>query len=67
MPAYSADLNPIEEAFSKIKGLLGKAESRSHEVLVEMMGQALSALSAQDGFGFFKHAGYWRRPSAQLL
>jgi len=27
LPPYSADLNPIEEAFAKIKGILGKAEA----------------------------------------
>ncbi len=26
LPPYSPDLNPIEEAFSKIKGALGKAK-----------------------------------------
>src|SRR5215218_2011489 len=29
LPSYSPDLNPIEEAFSKIKGLLRKAQARS--------------------------------------
>ena len=29
LPPYSPDLNPIEEAFSKIKALLRKAEARS--------------------------------------
>ena len=29
LPPYSPDLNPIEEAFSKIKGLLRKAGARS--------------------------------------
>jgi transposase len=29
LPAYSPDLNPIEEAFSKIKGLLRRVEART--------------------------------------
>jgi hypothetical protein len=29
LPPYSADLNPIEEAFSKIKRILSKAEARA--------------------------------------
>ena len=29
LPPYSPDLNPIEEAFSKIKGILRKAEART--------------------------------------
>ena len=28
LPPYSPDLNPIEEAFSKVKGILRKAEAR---------------------------------------
>ena len=33
LPAYSPDFNPIEEAFSKMKGLLRKVEARSREAL----------------------------------
>ena len=58
LPPYSPDLNPIEEAFSKIKGLLRKAEARSREALLEAIGAALSALSSQDARGFFEHCGY---------
>ena len=38
LPPYSPDLNPIEEAFSKVKGILRKAEVRTREALVEAMG-----------------------------
>jgi transposase len=62
---YLPDNNPIEEAFSKIKGLLRKAQARTREALVETMGWALSAVSSQDARGFFEHAGY--RPVGQLL
>jgi transposase len=66
LPAYSPDYNPIEEAFAKIKSLLlRKAAARSKEALVEVIGAALSAVSAADAQGFFEHAGY--RPAAQLL
>ncbi len=65
LPSYSPDFNPIEEAFSKIKGLLRKAKARTHGTLVEAMGRALSAVSAQDARGFFEHAGY--QPRVQLL
>ena len=58
LPPYSPDLNPIEEAFAKIKSLLRKAEARTREALVEAMGQALSAVSARDARGFFEHCGY---------
>jgi transposase len=65
LPAYSPDYNPIEEAFAKIKNLLRKAAARTKGGLVEAIGAALSAISAQDARGFFEHAGY--RPTAHLL
>ncbi len=58
LPPYSPDLSPIEEAFSKVKGLLRKAEARSREALVEAMGKALDAVTAKDARGFFEHCGY---------
>ena len=65
LPPYSPDLNPIEEAFSKIKGILRKAEARSREALVEAMGRALDAITLQDARGFFDHCGY-RAPGQSL-
>jgi transposase len=59
LPPYSPDLNPIEEAFAKIKSILRKAEARTSEALVEAMGVAISAISAQDARGFFDHCGYY--------
>ncbi len=35
LPAYSPDLNPIEEAFSKAKGILKKAKARTLPALLE--------------------------------
>ncbi len=58
LPPYSPDLNPIEEAFSKIKGILRKAEARTREALVEAMGKALDAVTVRDVRGFFEHCGY---------
>lgn len=58
LPPYSPDFNPIEQAFSKIKGLLRRAEARTREALIEAMGIALSAVSARDARGFFEHCGY---------
>ena len=59
LPPYSADFNPIEEAFSKIKGaFLRKAQARTREVLIEALGVAISAVTARDARGFFEHGGY---------
>jgi transposase len=58
LPSYSPDLNPIEEAFSKIKQLVRKAEARTREALVEAIGRALAAVTPEDAAGWFAHAGY---------
>jgi len=65
LPPYSPDLNPIEEAFSKVKHPLRKFGARGKEALVETMGRALAAVSAEDVRGFFTHCGY--RPPVQQL
>jgi transposase len=53
LPPYSPDLNPIEEALSKIKALLRRAEARHLGALVEATGRALSAVTARDARGVF--------------
>lgn len=58
LPPYSPDLNPIEEAFAKVKGLLRKAQARTCETLIEAMGPALAAVGPSDARGFFEHRGY---------
>jgi transposase len=58
LPSYSPDYNPLEEAFAKVKDLLRKAAARTKGALVEAIGVALSAVSAQDARGYFEHAGY---------
>jgi transposase len=65
LPSYSPDLNPIEEAFSKIKGLVRKAEARTKVALIEAIGSALSAVTSGDARSFFEHGGY--RTSVQSL
>jgi transposase len=65
LPPYSPDLNPIEQAFSKLKASLRRAQARTCEALIGAMGRALEAITARDASGFFLHCGY--RDSAQLL
>lgn len=59
LPSYSPDLNPIEEAFSKIKAVVRKEGARVREALVEAIGRALAAVTPEDAAGWFAHAGYW--------
>jgi hypothetical protein len=56
LPPYLPELSPIEEAFSKLKGLLRRAEGRSRQALVEATGTALDTLSSQDAKGFLSTA-----------
>ena len=58
LPPYSPDFSPIEEAFSKLKALLRKAQARTRGALVEAIGRALSAITARDAAGYFGHCGY---------
>ena len=58
LPSYSPDMNPLEEAFSKIKQLVRKVGARGREALVEAIGRALTAVTTEDAAGWFAHAGY---------
>jgi transposase len=58
LPAYSPDLSPIEETFSKIKAFLRRAGARTREALEEAICQALLTVTAQDAQGWFRHCGY---------
>jgi transposase len=65
LPPYSPDLNPIEEAFAKVKGILRRTGVRTREALVEAMGRTLEAVTTRDARGFFEHCGY-RSPAQSL-
>jgi transposase len=58
LPPYSPDYNPIEQAFSKLKSYLREACARSQDTLMEVIGEALSTISASDAEGFFERRGY---------
>jgi transposase len=58
LPVYSADLNPVEEAFSEVKTLSRRAQARVLEALFEATEEALGAVSAEDASGYFEHCGY---------
>ena len=58
LPSYSPDLNPIEEAFSKIKNILRKLGARTHQALLDAMEEALCKVTPSDAAGWFDHCGY---------
>jgi transposase len=58
LPPYSPDLNPIEQAFAKLKTLLRKANARSFEQVQHAIARLLKAITPQECRNFFAHAGY---------
>jgi transposase len=58
LPAYSADFNPIEKMFSKLKTYLRKAAARSVDRLIEAMGDGLRLVTHEDIAGWFRSCGY---------
>lgn len=58
LPAYSPDLAPIEEAFSKVKALLRRAKARTVAAVEDAIGPALDAITPQDARHYFAHCGY---------
>jgi transposase len=58
VPSYSPDLNPIEQAFSKIKNILRKVGGLTHKALLEAMEEALWKNTPSDAAGWFNHCGY---------
>lgn len=58
LPPYSPDLNPIEQAWSKLKGLLRSAGARTVEALHAALADVVDAVTPGDAAGYFRHAGY---------
>jgi transposase len=58
LPPYSPDLNPIEQAWSKLKARLRAEGARSREALEAALGPALAAITARDARGWFRLCGY---------
>lgn len=58
LPPYSPDLNPIENAFAKLKALLRKASERTIPGLWDAIGQLLHAFTPAECRSYFAYAGY---------
>lgn len=58
IPRYSPDCNPIEQAFSKLKTALRRAEARTFDALVTATGEAFTTITPDDARSFFTAAGY---------
>ena len=58
LPKYSPDLNPIEQAFAKLKHLLRKAAARTVETVCAAIGEILGAFTPQECSNYFRNSGY---------
>ena len=58
LPPYSADFNPIELAWSKVKTILRRLKARTFPDLIKALKQALLSITSQDVRGWFAHCGY---------
>ena len=61
LPPYSPDLNPIENAFAKLKAMLRKAAERTIEGLWSFIGRLIDAFTPTECINFFRNAGYQSR------
>jgi transposase len=61
LPPYSPDFNPIEEAFSKVKQFLRRAQARTDDALRSATWAALATITHADIDGWFSHCGYRTR------
>ena len=58
LPPYSPDLNPIENAFAKLKALLRKAAARSIDQLWDAIARIIQTYSPHECANSFAAAGY---------
>ena len=63
LPPYSPNLNPIEEAFSKIKHFMRRNQAyygqRTGDCILYDMYEVLDVITSDDAEGYFTHAGYF--------
>lgn len=58
LPPYSPDLNPIEQAFAKLKALLRKIAARTVAALWDALGNILDHFTPQECANYLANAGY---------
>lgn len=58
LPPYSPDLNPIENAFSKLKAMLRKAAARTRDHLWKAIARIIDTFTPNECANYFAAAGY---------
>ena len=58
LPPYSPDVNPIENAFAKLKAMLRKAAERTVDGLWNAIGRIIDTVTPEECANYFAAAGY---------
>lgn len=58
LPPYSPELNPIEEAWSKVKAIFRGFEAKTISSFVDALKETYDAITVENIKGWFQHAGY---------
>jgi len=58
LPPYDPDLNPIEQAFAKLKALLRKIAARTVSTLWNALGDVLDRFTPQECANYLANAGH---------
>ncbi len=58
LPPYSPDLNPIEQAFAKLKAYLRKIGARNFTDLFKALGDICRMVTPDECWNYFRAAGY---------
>jgi transposase len=58
LPPYSPDLNPIEQAFAKLKAGLRTVAARTCDALWDAIGAAIPSFAPAECANYFANAGY---------
>jgi transposase len=60
IPPYSPDLNPIEQAFAKLKALLRAKAIRTVDALWKALGSLVDCFTPEECANFLRHDGYFQ-------
>ncbi len=58
LPPYSPDLNPIEQAFAKLKAFFRAFRPRTYDQVCDLMAAALGLFMADECANYVSHCGY---------
>jgi transposase len=59
LPAYSPDLNPIEQVFAKLKAVLRAKALRTVDALWTALGEIAAAITPTECASYLRNAGYF--------